>query len=57
MAAELVKVSRLRMGSESKNREEARELKLVSSAISKSPTGIPSFSRELISLRAPGKYP
>ena len=52
-AAELAKDSRLRMGSESKNLEDARELRLVSSARSKSVTGIPSFSSELISLRAP----
>lgn len=55
-AAELAKVSKLRIGSESKNREEARELRLVSSAISKSPTGMPSFNKELMSLRAPKKH-
>lgn len=54
-ALELAKDSKLRIGSESKNREEARELRLVSSAMSKSPTGIPSFSKELTSLRAPKK--
>ena len=52
-AAELANDSRLRMGSESKNLEEARELRLVSSARSKSVTGMPSFSSELMSLKAP----
>ena len=50
---ELANDSKLRIGSESKNLEEARELKLVSSAMSKSPTGMPSFKSELMSLRAP----
>ena len=53
--AELAKDSRLRIGSESKNLDDARELRLVSSAKSKSATGMPSFKRELISLKAPGR--
>lgn len=52
--AELAKDSRLKMGSESKNRDDARELSDVSSPpMSKSPTGIPSFNNELMSLNAP----